>query len=83
MLTYTEISSFTDAPFEADLTRVDYGNNGSNLDISGHGTFSTAVIYAIRAGNQVRAVWVDPDSGTVSTGTTQEAAAFKSSARYR
>lgn len=82
-LEYIALFQTNARPFNADLTRVDFANAGSRLDINGFGEFSTSSILAVRVGAQTRTIMVDAASGTVTVGSTDDAAKFQATANYR
>ncbi len=82
-LEYIALFSTTDRPFEADLTRTDFADASSALDIDGFGNFSTSAVFALKVGDQTRCVIVDAVEGSIRTGTIADAAAFKAGSNYR
>ena len=82
-LTYLAIYNTTDDPFNASVERVESADGTRNLDINGFGEFSTGWIAELKAGTRTRCVWADPTTGTINTGSTEEAAVFKGSEYYK
>jgi Tfp pilus assembly protein FimT len=82
-LEYLRIFNTSDRPFNSDIKAIEFADASTRLDINGFGVFSSSMIVQVRAGSQTRTVIVDAVSGTVSTGTVEDAQEFKKSGNYR